>query len=61
MTVYKITINLQMLLNDRSGYPPDLAPITEDIFFGITGYSSDKNYLKRDAKIIDYNIMSERE
>ena len=61
MTVYKITINLQMLLDDRSGYPPDLATITEDVFFGITGHDPDKKYLKRDAKIIDYNIMSERE
>ncbi len=61
MTVYRITINLQMLLDDRSGYQPELADITEDLFFGITGHDHSQNLLKRDVKIVDYNIMSEKE
>jgi len=61
MTVYKIVVNLEMLLDDRSGYPPDLATITEDVFYGITGHDCSSNILKRDAKIIDYDIRSERE
>ena len=61
MTVYKITINVQMPLDDRSGYQPDLADITEDLFSGIAGRDHTMNILKRDVKIVDYNIMSEKE
>ena len=61
MTVFKIAINLEMLLDDRSGYPPDLASITEDVFYGITGQNCSSNILKRDVKIVDYNIMSKKE
>ena len=61
MTVYRVTINLQMLIDDRSGYQPELSQITEDVFYGITGQNCSSNILKRDVKIVDYNIMSEKE
>ena len=61
MTVYRITINLQILLDDRNTYQPDLADITEDVFSGIIGENHKSNILKRDVKIVDYNIMSEKE
>lgn len=62
MTVYKIEINIQLLLDDRSGYKPDLELITEDIFQGITGKGIyGENTIKRDVKIIDYTIGSEKE
>lgn len=61
MTVYRITINLQMLIDDRSGYQPELSQLTEDVFYGITGQNNSSNILKRDVKIVDYNIMSEKE
>ena len=60
--IYKVTVNMQFLIDERHGYKPAVDDITFDIFNGLTGrtLTVTGETIKRDIKIIDYCIDSEK-
>ena len=59
--IYKVTVNMQFLIESRD-YKPAIDDMTCDIFNGLTGrtMSPKGEIIKRDVKIIDYCIDSEK-
>lgn len=60
--IYKVTVNMQFLIDERNGYKPAVDDLTCDIFNGLTGRTLTVagETIKRDIKIIDYSIDSEK-
>ena len=60
--IYKVTVNMQFLIDEKNGYKPAVDAITCDIFNGLTGrmLTVAGETIKRDIKIIDYSIDSEK-
>ena len=60
--IYKVCIAIDFLIDERSGYKPDINDLTRDLFDGIRGKdeSLGLSTIKRDAKIIYCDITSEK-
>lgn len=60
--IYKVTVNMQFLIDERHDHKPAVDDMTCDIFNGLTGrtLTAVGETIKRDVKIIDYSIDSEK-